>query len=884
MAKSKSGGKKGPRPVRRFVLKNGLTVLIAQNRSSPVAEILLHVNTGYLWEPDRYQGLSHVVEHNLMQASAKRPKRAHFSMARRSLGAFYDAGTGYDFTEYLMMLEPRFLKEAMEILCDGFFYPVFREDTFRAEMGAILQESRRKEDLPKPMALEKLYTAAFRVGRRRRWRLGTARSLGRLTPLDLKTYFRDRYGPGNIVLAVGGNIDADAVATAVRRIFGRVPAVPVRGKFEDPEPEQRGARYLEVRKPVGTVYWNAGFHAPPFLHPNWYAVQVLATVLGTGRGARLPRVIRDERGLADSVAAFPPDHDEYGLLTLEMETDVKRFPAAEESLIEELARVRRGGISSGELDRARAVIERDFLRSLGDIRHQLDWLALYEMRAGGFRNAAKHLERIFAVREGPLNEVARWVLRPGNLSVCAVLPEGDELPDRSSASLERTATQVEARLIAKGVPSAVAEERRRRVPAPVVLGAMKKPSAPKRKTLRGGGVLIVRPDRNLPLFYATILFRGGRSVEKPAQAGTTAVMLGAMLRGAAGKSAREVALAFENMGVGISTVLQPDAFGFSLEGPSASFDTAMALVGEVIVDPDFDAREVKRERESTRGRIRASGDNPRAWVLETFEEILFKGHAYGNPVHGLDKAVRGLKPPGLKRWHKRTATRANLFVAVGGDVTAKKAEEAAKALARSLPKGSAVKVKPWKGVKKGSQKCVRKPLRQTATAIGFPIVPLGHKDYEAFDVLAWMCRGDGGRFYDEIRAKRGLAYIVHAWNLGRSQGAGFVGFTATAPKAAKEAERILLEEYARFSTEPPGKEELARTKSLALGMHALPLRTGSAFLKALCVAEASGVPMERWLNYEKAVKKVTSKDIARIAKKYFDPKLRVKVQIMGKEG
>ena len=80
---SMAAAKRGPRAVRRFELKNGLRVILAVNNSSPLAEILLHVNTGYLWEPDRYQGLSHVVEHNLMQASARRPTRSHFSMGRR---------------------------------------------------------------------------------------------------------------------------------------------------------------------------------------------------------------------------------------------------------------------------------------------------------------------------------------------------------------------------------------------------------------------------------------------------------------------------------------------------------------------------------------------------------------------------------------------------------------------------------------------------------------------------------------------------------------------------------------------------------------------------------------------------------------------------------
>ncbi len=882
MPRSKKGAPTGPRPVRRFVLKNGLTVLIAVNRSAPLAEILLHVNTGYCWEPDRYQGLSHVVEHNLMQASAKRPTRTDVSMARRTLGAFYDAGTGYDFTEYLLMVKPAFLEDAMELLSDAFFHPVFREDTFRSEMGAILQESRRKEDLPKPMALEKLYEAAFRVGRRRRWRLGTEEGLGRLRVEDLRTYFKDRYGPGNIVLAVGGNVDPDRVARAVRRIFGKVPAAPVRGAFEDPEPEQRGVRYLELEKAVGSVYWRAGFHAPPFLHPDWYPVKVLSAVLGSGRGARLPGLLKDERGLADGIAAFAPDHDEYGMMVLEMETDAKRLEAAEEALFEELARIRRGGVTAEELDRARAILESAYLRDLSDLRHQLDWLALYEFRAGGFRNASAHLEKLFRVKPKDLRRTAEKVLHPKNLSICAVLPEACPEAGRRAADIEKTVTRVEARVMVGDTGYGRDDAPRKREPAKPALGAIRRPGTPRSESLDGGGTLLVRPDRNLPVFSAAVLFRGGRGVEDPQEAGLTAVMQGAMLRGAYGLSGKEIALKFESMGVVVEPARTADAFGWFLEGPSTSFASALDLMGGILAEPHFEADDVKRARLEAIGRARAAQDNPRAWVMETFETNLFRGHPYGNPPGGDPKAMRSLKPEDVAAWHRKSVGRASLVVAVGGDVTAKKAQGATEGGFGGLRKGKKAKVPAWKAPKGKRTRTVSRNLRQTATAIGFPAVPATHADFEAMDVLAWMSRGDGGRFYDEIRAKRGLAYIVHAWNLAHGKGGGFMGFTATAPESAKEAERILLEEFTRFATEPPGKEELARTQRLTLGMRALRLRTPSATLRDMALGEATGVPLERWLSYEKAVKAVTSDDIARLARKHFKPESRVKVQIKGK--
>jgi zinc protease len=466
--------------------------------------------------------------------------------------------------------------------------------------------------------------------------------------------------------------------------------------------------------------------------------------------------------------------------------------------------------------------------------------------------------------------------------VCTVLPHDAGFTGRTRETIEKVGTQVEARLMAQGVDLAEIRERKNRKPPILPLGGMKKPSKPKRKPLGGGGVLITRPDSNLPLFHATVVFRGGRGEERPGQAGITSVMQGAMLRGAKGMTGEDISNAFEEMGVVPTLVINPDSFGFNIEGPSARFKEAMALLGKVVATPVFGEKDLKIEKGAARGRIRASADNPRLWVMETFEELAFAAHPYGNPAHGVDKVVRGLKPAELKRWHKKSVNRANLFVAVGGDVTAANAEKTAKESFKALARGSAVKVKPIKGKRKKVRKVAKRPLRQTATAVGFPAVSRTHPDYEAFELLTWMCRGDGGRLYEEIRAKRGLAYVVHAWNFAHGNAGAFMGFSATAPETAREAEKILDGEFARFATEPPDKEELERTKRFALGMHALSIRTGSVYLKDLCCAQAAGVTMDRWLDFEKRLRKVTTRDIARVAKKFFRPSMKIKVQIQGK--
>ncbi|MCU0723973.1 MAG: insulinase family protein, partial [Planctomycetes bacterium] len=512
---------------------------------------------------------------------------------------------------------------------------------------------------------------------------------------------------------------------------------------------------------------------------------------------------------------------------------------------------------------ARALVESSFWKDLGDIRKHLDWLALHEMRAGGVRRTAGHLARLLSVGARELREAAEEVLRPGNLSVCCVRPEGDALPGRTAATLAATARDAERRAARSPAPSGPAAPKARAGKVP--LSVTRRPSTPRVRPLDGGGRLVVRTSPGVPLFAAQVLFRGGRAAEEPGRAGLTALAVGAMMRGARGLPGAEIALRSERLGVEISPVVGADAFGFAVEGRASAFEPALELLAEIASAPAFEASEVEREREALLGRIRAGRDNPRSWVMENFEEAVFAGHPYGNPARGSEDAVRAFSAADLGRWHAASVNRANLVLAVGGDLTESRAGAAARRCFGPLPAGAPFEPPRCSPPSSEVVRTDSRPLKQTSTAVGFAAVPLTHPDFEAFDVLAWMSRGDGGRFYDEIRAKRGLAYVVHALNIGRSAAGAFLGFTGTSPEAAEEAERILMAEYARFAKEPPPEEELERTKSMALGMHALGLRTESAFVRALGEA-------------------VSRDDIARVAAAHFVPARRVKIQMAGKTG
>jgi zinc protease len=865
---------------RSFELDNGMRVNLVVNRSAPIAEVHFYVRTGYAWESDALQGVSHVVEHNLMHASHRRPGREDFSRDRRSMGAWYDAGTTYDYTEYLMIVPARHLKGAMEMLEDGFFSPVFSQEVFTSEMGAILQESKRKEDIPEPMVLEKLYATAYKVHRRGRWRLGTEESLARIRLSDLRTYFQGRYGPGNIACTVGGDIDLDEVEAWVRDIFGKVPAHEVVGEDSPVEPVQEQVRYSEIPSKLARVYWICGFHVPAFLLEDGYHVfDILAAVLGGGRGSRLVQRIQD-KSLVDRIEARAAEFDEYMMLNIYAETDAGRIAEAEEAILAEIFSLACHEVAPQELRRARTYVESQVLMRQDDLRQHVEWLAVCEGRGGSVGTVESYAELLSAASPPDLRKAAQDVFRPGNLSVCMLRPS--DVAARSSEDVAAAAERAYKKakestaILAQGAESSLGE------PVPLSRGILTPPREPVQEKLKNGTTLVFQASPGNPTFALAALLRGGRPLETERQAGLTALLTAFLTKGSQHRSANALTMAMEDLGVVLKPAVTDDAFGFTLYGPATAFKKATAILAEILTEPALDPDDLDREKAKLLSRLRGMADRPREYALELFRREMFAGHAYGLPRPGDADAIAGMDSAGVSAWHGRLLNGRNLILSLSADLETAAVREHFGELFRDLPQG-AMSVTPACDFSTGSFPRVRKIEKdqsQTTSVVGFPGAAASSPDVWALDLIANFCLGDGGRFYDEIRGKRGLAYVVHAVNASLAAGGSFFGFSATAHDKAAEAQDIFLTEYRKLTSEMPDAEDLARTVEFCLGMRSVRTRrTSLQRVVAMADAEVRGVGYAWELDYEKNIRAVTQEMFLETAKTYFRPDGHVMVVV-----
>jgi zinc protease len=273
-------------------------------------------------------------------------------------------------------------------------------------------------------------------------------------------------------------------------------------------------------------------------------------------------------------------------------------------------------------------------------------------------------------------------------------------------------------------------------------------------------------------------------------------------------------------------------------------------------------------------------DDMYRWPLRLASEAAFAGHPYGRPVGGTDETLAALDPAAARAWHRARALGGASVLAVVGDLSP---EEAAALVARefdALEGGEVPTHAPptWHG---GGQRSESRAKKQTALALLFPGPARNDDARIAAQLLAGVASGLGGRFFDELRDRRSLAYTVHAFASPRLLAGTFGAYIATGPSQEDEARAGLLAEFARLRERPITAEELDRAQVYALGTHAIARQSGGAVMGEMVDVWLAGVGLSDLTTYESRVRAVTPEAIQALAERYFDPAVHVEGLVRG---
>lgn len=862
-----------PTSVHRHVLRNGLTVLIRRDTSAPVAAVVTYVKAGYFDETDAVQGIAHVLEHMYFKGT---PRRGVGEIAKqtKAVGGYLNAGTIYDHTVYYTVVPSSGFGEALDIQADAYANSLIDAAELSRELEVIIQEAKRKADSPEAVATETMHALLFDKHRIRRWRIGHEEGLRALTRGDVMNFYRNHYRPASTVLVVVGDVNvADALAHIEAR-YGAAPSGEPDRSASPVEDRAPGFRYQELSGDITQAQLVFGWRTVPAMHPDTPALELLGTVLATGRGSRLYRAVR-ERKLALSISAYNYAPTEIGVFTVHSEGQPETLAGAARATWRQLLSIREYGVLPGEVERAQRILDARMIRQLEDMEGQANHLASWEAM-GGWRMGDAFYDRLMACTADDVADVARRYLDPDNVSVVAYRPASTPVLAENADAMQTMLRALKPAPRPAPVP--------RRAPTSIVGGpgaTFEREEAGVRVYRSARGVpIVVRRKSGAPMTHVGVFVQGGATEEPEMMAGLTSLMARAAVKGTATRSAEEIAETGELLGGSVSPTAGVESFGWSISVPARRYAEAVELLADVAQHASFGAEAIETERQAAISEVIAQRDDMYRYPTRLAMRAAFPMHPYGEPAGGSEDSLRAITVDAVREWHASHALRSAAVIGVVGDADPDAlADEAARAFSElEQAERPTLAVPKWPS--RAQLEVEPRDKAQTALVMLFPGPSRMDDDRYAAGLVAGIASGLGGRFFDELRERQSLAYTVHAFSLERRLAGSFGAYIAMSPDKEDVARAGLLAEFAKLRDTPVTADELAHAQTYALGVHAIQLQRGGAVL-----SEMLGAWMDDRLSelteFEDHVRAVTREQIQALAVRCFDPERRIEGMVRG---
>jgi zinc protease len=422
-------------PFHEATLQNGAVLLVREMPHARVASIAIGCRAGAAHEPADLGGISHFLEHMFFKGSA-RHGRGEMDRLIKELGGTLNAATSLETTTYVTTVPAEHAGRALELFADALLHSAYDPVEIEREREVIGEEQARKEDNPQGKLFVEFQARIGAGTPYGRPVLGTAASLARIDRAALAAYFAARYTAPNVVIAIAGPVDREAIGTLAESLFaGVAPGAPNQVALFDwlPMPPPDATRPdVRIPRDVRHSYLMMGFRTPGLTEREAvHALEMAGSVLGRGRSSRLVRRLREELGIVSSASAWTWDLSAGGMLVLGASLEPAREPEVRAEIEAAIERLTRELVGAEEWARARALSIADFRfanETPGDVAGTLAGFAL----SGRAADALDYAPGLTRTTPEAMRAIARRVLDLDRAVVALVGPRAPE-----TAGMER---------------------------------------------------------------------------------------------------------------------------------------------------------------------------------------------------------------------------------------------------------------------------------------------------------------------------------------------------------------------------------------------------------------------------------------------------------------
>jgi zinc protease len=641
----------------KFVLKNGLTVLVHEDHKAPIVAVNTWYHVGSKNEKPGKTGFAHLFEHLMFSGSEN--FNHTYLQAMESVGATNLNGTtNNDRTNYFENVPTSTLDYALFAESDrmGHLLPVLDQKKLDLQRGVVQNEKRQGENQPYGVTEEQIVKNTYPVGHPYSWTvIGEMSDLDAASMTDVQDWFKTYYGPNNTTVVIAGDITPEEARAKVEKYYGEIPAGPPIAKQEAWVAKRTGSHrgWVQDRVPQARLYriWNV----PQFGSPEEAQLDLVAQILGGGKTSRLYKRLVYKDQIATSATAGDDNNEISGqfdfTLTAKPDHDPQKseenFRRSEKEADEELQNFLKNGPTEEELQLAKTRIFGNYARTverIGGFGGKSDVLARCQTFTGNPECYKVYLQRIQSATVASVKKAANEWLSDGDY-----LLEVQPYPDlKTDAKLDRS----------KEPPSGEAM-------------SLKLP--PMQKATLSNGLKIVLAERHTaPVVNFTLLVDSGYAAD-PANAPGTASFAQRMLEeGTPTRDSLKIGDEFEALSANFGAGANLDWATVNLNTLKITMDKALDIYGDLILHPAYPQKEFDRLQKERLAGIRREKVDPQAMGLRVIPQLLYgKGHPYAVPFTGTgnEASLTKMTREDLVQWHNTWFKPNNATLLIVGDTT-----------------------------------------------------------------------------------------------------------------------------------------------------------------------------------------------------------------------
>lgn len=841
---------------KKFVLKNGLTLLVHEDKSVPIVAVNMWYHVGSRNEKRGKTGFAHLFEHFFFNGSENHP--FGFREAMDDLGANNRNGTtNGDRTNFFEDVPVSALERTLFLEADrmGFLEGFISKEMLEREKGVVKNEKRQGENRPYGKVFNEIFGKIYPYSHPYSWStIGVMEDLNAATLDDIKQWYKTYYGPNNAVISLAGDITPEKALELVTKYFGDIPPGPPLPRTEKWIPTlNRNLRdEMEDRVPQARIY--RVYHAPAWKDKEVQHLNLFADVLSGSKSSRLDRRLVYEKKMATNVSAGMFERELGSLFLITVTIRRGNDPADVEREIDSVVnKMLADGVTAQELKRFQSRNLSGFLRGserLGGFGGRSDILAASQTYGGKPEAYLDRLETMAKATPKDIQTTANKWLRANHYTMLV----------KPAARLRAEKNKVDRKV----VPSLGS--------APLI----KFPEIQRTKLNNGLNVVLLE-RHSAPIVNVALAVDAGYASDSTAKAGTASLAVGLIDEGTKTRNAFQISDELDLLGASLSTSSGVDMSFIRLQATSEKLQPSLEIMADVVLNPAFPEDQFAIHKQRRLAQIGQQKANPINMAFRVMPTILYgKNHAYGKPSTGFVKTVQGITRQDLISWHSQWFKPGSSTIIVTGDTTMAKVKPMLENAFGSWNAGNAPKKNVTTVQKTPGKKIylIDKPGAAQSTIMAAHVSePSGQAEDLAGEPLF---RNFGGM--STSRLNRNLRLDKH-WSYGtagRLQASrGQRAFWVLAPVQTDKTKESMIEVKQEIlnvaGAKPVTGEEF---KSIMRNMTSrLPGRFETlASLERAAINQINyGLPKDFWATYGESMRSLTEADLAAAGKKFVRP-------------